>query len=201
MTDQNKHLHNDQLQGYLDGVLDSTTIVNIQAHLDSCPTCQKKLASLELLESRLDSLPAINLEKDLSSLVISQLKKEESLSPAITWTLIIEALAAGTVIAVLIPAFQAAGWIPRLMQTGLELQAAINIFLTQMASNWLVWWAGLKLQFNQFLVNLNPLTDLPLDSFSPWILIGIAGGLVILLNALLLGRQTIPNGNHKHIKV
>lgn len=201
MTDPNRHLKNDQLQAYLDSVLEPSDIENFQAHLKTCTTCKKELENMESLEASLESLPSLSLGKDLSSLVISQLKKEQSLSPAITWTLIIEALAAGTVIAVLIPVFQAAGWLPRLLDTGLELQAAVNIFLTQLASNWLVWWAGLKLQFDQFLGTLNPLANLPGDIISPWILIGIAGGLVILLNALLLGRQPIQNGNHKHIKV
>jgi hypothetical protein len=201
MTDQIRHLKNDQLQAYLDGILEPSNIEYLQAHLKTCPTCQKELENLESLETSLESLPSLSLGSDLSSLVISQLKKEQSLSPAITWTLIIEALAAGGVIAVLIPAFQAAGWLPHLLDTSLELQAAINIFLTQLASNWLVWWASLKLQFDQFLETLSPLASLPGDMISPWILIGIAGGLVILLNALLLGRQPIHNGNHNHIKV
>jgi hypothetical protein len=87
-----------------------------------------------------------------------------------------------------------------LLDTSLELQAAINIFLTQLASNWLVWWADLKMHFDQFVGTFNPVASLPDDIISPWILIGITGGLVILLNALLLGRQSVPNGNHKHIK-
>jgi hypothetical protein len=201
MTDPNRHLNNDQLQAYLDGVLEPSIIVNLQAHLETCPICREELVALEILETSLSSLPALSLGRDLSSSVVSQLREEKSLSPAITWTLIFEALAAGTVIALLIPAFQAAGWLPRLLDTSLELRAAVNIFTTQLASNWLWWWASLKLQFNQFLGTNNPLVILPGDMISPWILIGSAGGLVILLNALLLGRQTIPNGNHKHIKV
>ena len=197
MTDQNQHLKNDQLQAYLDGVLEPSNIENVQAHLETCPPCQKELVNLESLETSLESLPALSLGRDLSSLVISQLKKEQSLSPAITWTLIIEALAAGGVIAVLIPAFQAAGWLPRLLNTGLELQVAINIFLTQLASSWLVWWAGLKLQISHMTKSFNPLGAMPSGVFSPWLIIGIAGGLVVLINALLLRGQSLPNGNYK----
>ena len=199
MTDQNQHIKDHQLQAYLDGIMDTAEAVTIEAHLEICPTCRDEFAHLEGMAARLESLPEIPLSRDLSRLVVAQLKGEQALSPAITWTLLIEALAAGGVIAVLIPAFQAAGWLPRLLSTSLEIQAALNIFLTQLASNWLVWWAGLKLQLGQLLGTFNPLEGLRLGAFSPWILMGIDGGLFLSLNALLLGRQPLLDRNHKQI--
>ncbi len=196
MTDQNQHIPDDQLQAYLDGALESTSLEDFKAHLAGCPTCREELSNLEALQIRLGKLPEFALSKDISGLVVSQLKEEQSLSPAITWTLAIEALAAGVVLSMLIPVFQVAGWLPRLFEVRLELSAALNIFLTQLASNWFVWWAGLKLQINQLMTSYNPLNGVVQGAFSPWILIGAAGGLVILINALLLGRQPLVGINH-----
>lgn len=201
MTDKNKHINLDQLWAYLDGVLDPSQEEVIQSHLEGCPLCQAEYNRLEMLTSQLDTLPEVSLPKDLSSFVVARLKEERSLSPAITWTLVIEAIAAGAVIGVLIPAFQAAGWLPRLLEVKLALQAGANTFLAQLASSWLVWWAGLKLQASQLVTSFDPLENLPLGAFSPWILIGAAGGLVVLINVLLLGRQPLPNNNHKQLQV
>ncbi|MFN2281358.1 MAG: anti-sigma factor family protein [Anaerolineales bacterium] len=201
MTEQNGHIDLDQLWAYLDGVLDPSQAEMIQAHLAECPLCQAEFDRLEKLTLRLENLPEVGLTKDLSGLVVSQLKAERALSPAITWTLVAEALAAGTVIGVLIPVIRAAGWLPRLQEIQLSLGAAVNVFLTQLASSWLVWWAGLKVQLNQLIISFNPLESLPLGALSPWTLIGTAGGLVILLNALLLRGHPLPNGNNKQIEV
>ena len=197
MTEQNGHLKDDQLQAYLDDVLEPTIAKEIQFHLETCSACREELARLKAVSYQLEKLPEASLSRDLSRLVVSQLEGEQSLSPAITWTLVIEALAAGAVIAVLIPALQAAGWLPRLLEIRLGLGAGLKVFLAQLASNWLVWWAGLRLQLNQLITSFNPLGALPLEVFSPWLIIGVAGGLVVLINALLLGGQSLPNSNHK----
>jgi hypothetical protein len=201
MSDHNQHLKDDQLQAYLDKALDYSSAENVQAHLDICPSCKEKFSQLTKLTSHLEGIPEIALQRDLSQLVIEQLKGEQTLSPAITWSLVIEALAAGAVLALLIPAFQAAGWLPRLLNTRLALQTALNIFLTQLASNWVVWWAGLKLQLNLLINSFNPQDTFSLGTLSPWILIGVAGGLMILINALLLGRQPIAKHNQNHFQV
>lgn len=201
MTDQNQHIQDDQLQAYLDGAQETTKAEEIKAHLVGCPICQNELSSLKTLQTRLERLPEFALSKDISGLVVSRLKAEQSLSPAITWILAIEALAAGVVLSLFIPVFQVAGWLPRLLDVRLEMGAALNIFLTQLASSWFVWWAGLKVQLNQLAGAFNPLESLPIGALSPWVLIGVAGGLVILINALMLGKQSVTNGNHKQIQV
>jgi predicted anti-sigma-YlaC factor YlaD len=201
MTDQTQHTTDDQLQAYLDGVLDSPSAKMIQDHLQGCPSCQAQLTRLEVVSSRLKAMPEIDLSRDLAPLVIEQLKEDQSLSPAITWTLVIEALAAGVVISLLIPALQAAGWLPRLINSRQALQAAANLFLTQLASNWLVWWVGFKQQLSLLVKGFNPLDNLLLGSISPWILMAAAGGLMILINALLLGQQSLPKHNQNHFQL
>ena len=197
MTDQNQHIPNDQLQALLDGVLEPKKSEEVQSHLDTCPTCRDELTRLEALSYQLDNLPEVSLSRDLSGVVLSQLQSERNLSPAITWALVVEALAAGAVIAVLIPALQAAGWLPRLLEVQQTLGAALNLFLAQLASSWLVWWAELKLQLDQVISFFNPGSIFQIGTLSPWLVVGLAGGSAVLINALLLGGRFLPNGNHQ----
>lgn len=201
MTETNHPVDNHQLQAYLDGELEPSLVNTIQSHLKTCPNCREELAHLQSLQTHLETLPDISLSRDLSERVISQLKEEHSLSPAITWTILVEAVAAGAVIGALIPVFQAAGWLPSLLETRLELQAGLNVFLAQLASNWLVWWAGLKIQLDQLLTSFQPLEGLSLGGFSPWLIMAVAGGLLFILNALLLGRRPLLDRNHNHFQV
>jgi len=201
MSKTNHAIDNYQLQAYLDGELEPSLVNTIQSHLETCSTCREELAHLQDLQTRMENLPEFNLSRDLSKRVVAQLKDERSLSPAITWTILIEAVAAGAVIGALIPVFQAAGWLPSLLETRLELQAGLNIFLTQLASSWLVWWAGLKLQLDQLLTSFQPLEGLSLGGFSPWLIMAVAGGLLLTLNALLLSRRPLLDRNHNHLQI
>ena len=147
MNKQTMHIPTDKLLAYLDQDLDQAEYKEIELHLDQCLTCRDELSRLEGVFSRLENLPSLELEKDLSTSVLAQLRDEKKISLGITWTLVLEAIGAGTVIGLLIPAFRAAAWLPQLVDTQTEIQAAVNIFLTQLASSWLVWWAGLRLSF------------------------------------------------------
>jgi len=197
LAELTSHLSEDQIQAHLDGVLDPVLDKQIQSHLAECMSCRGRLEGLENLSFRLESLPALELSRDLSNLVVSKLKEERSLTPALTWTLIIESLSISAVLAVLIPTFQAAGWLPRLLITGQELQAGLEIFLAQLASSWLVWWAELQLQIRVLGQNLLPQGSLSGLAFSPWILIGAAGGLGILINYLLLRQHSFLDSNQQ----
>lgn len=201
MTETKHPVENHQLQAYLDGALDPTQAESIQAHLESCSSCRDELARLESLQFRLQELPNLGLSRDLSQQVVTQLKDERSLSPAITWTILIEAIAAGAVIGALIPVFQTVGWLPSLLETRVEIQAGLNIFLAQLASSWLVWWAGLKLRLDQILTSFQPLEGLNLGGFSPWLILAVAGGLLFILNALLLSQRPILDRNHNHFQI
>lgn len=201
MTKTNHPIDNQQIQAYLDGDLEPSQANTILSHLETCSSCREELAHLQALQTHLMKLPEFKLSRDLSKQVVAQLKDERSLSPAITWTILFEAVAAGAVIGALIPVFQAAGWLPSLLETRLELQAGLNIFLLQLASSWLVWWAGLKLQLGQLLTSFQALEGLTLGGFSPWAIMAVAGGLLFTLNALLLSQKPLRNRNHNHLQI
>ena len=200
MNDQNQHIREDQLQAFFDGALEPAAAKLVQAHLKVCPGCREDLAGLEMVASRLDKLPEFSLGKDFSQQVVENLKYRGALSPAVTWTLVAEALAAGVMISLLIPAFQAAGWLPRLLNTRLMLQSGLNTFLTQLVNSWVVWWAELRLQLSQAITSLAPLQTLSAGRFSPWILIGVAGALMVVINAFLFRQQSQPDQNHDQLK-
>jgi len=192
------HISTDKLQTYLDQELDQAGLQDVEIHLGRCPSCREELSRLESVFARLESLPSLELEKDLSTSIVTQLRNEKKLSLGITWTLVLESLGAGIVIGLLIPAFRAAAWLPQLISTQTEIRAAINIFLTQLASTWLVWWSGLKLNLEQTAKSLFSTTNLPSGEFSPWILILAAAGIGLLANYIMLRSNPIRNRNHKH---
>ncbi len=197
MAELTSHLSEDQLQAYLDGVLDPGLDEQIQNHLAECMSCRERLEGLENLSYRLESLPDLELSRDLSNLVVSRLQKERSLAPALTWTLIIESLSIVAVLTALIPVLQSAGWLPRLLNIGKELGTGLRVFLSQLASSWLVWWIELQLQVRVFGETLLPHGSLARLAFSPWILIGAAGGLGILINYLLLRQNSLRDSNQQ----
>ncbi|MEJ2448944.1 MAG: zf-HC2 domain-containing protein [Anaerolineales bacterium] len=197
MAELTSHLSEDQLQAYLDGVLDPGLEEQIQSHLAECTSCRGRLEDLENLSYRLESLPALELSRDLSSLVVSRLQEERSLTPTLTWTMIIESLSIAAVLAALVPVFQRSGWLPRLLNIGQELGTGLRVYLAQLASSWLVWWIELELQVRVLGQNLLPHGSLAGLAFSPWILIGAAGGLGVLFNYLLLRQHLLPDSNHQ----
>ena len=94
MNKETNHITTDQLHAYLDQNLDQTKHQEIKIHLDRCPSCQEELSRLEIIFARLENLPPLELEKDLSLPVLAQLREETKLSLGITWTLVLEALGA-----------------------------------------------------------------------------------------------------------
>jgi hypothetical protein len=198
MKDKINHPNPDLLQAFIDQVLDKQDALAIQDHLDGCPACREELARLDLLITRLENLPEFSLTRDLSKVVLEELRDSKKLSLSLTWTLVIEALAAGAVIGALIPAIQAAAWIPQVLNTRQEILAAVNIFLTQLASSWMVWWAQLQLNIKVFLDPTQIQFNLPAAMPSPWILILAAGVLVIFVNFILLRINPIQDNNHQN---
>ena len=130
MNDPQKHIPDHTLQAYLDQELESAESLKVKEHLEGCGSCQEVLNNLEDTIQRLAALPEIELEINLESQVLDQLKSEKKIPRGITWTLIMEAIGAGTIIGLLIPAIRAAAWLPDLLDTQNEIQAAINIFFT-----------------------------------------------------------------------
>ena len=188
------HPNQDTLQGYLDQVLDSKNSHLVKEHLDICPACREQIDSLEKLYLRLGSLPEISLNKDFSQGLMEMIQDQKQVSRGMTWTLVIEAIITGIILGLIIPALKFSTWIPRLVNTQLEIQTELNIFLAQLFSQWMLWWAQLKFSFTQF---TEPF-QIPLDSSTilptAWIWILLAAGLGLLINGLLL-RINFSPGN------
>jgi anti-sigma factor RsiW len=195
MKNQTNHPDLDQFQALIDQVLEKSAALAIQDHLDGCPACREELARLNLLITRLENLPEFSLTKDLSSIVLVKLRENKKVTSGLTWALVIEALAAGAVIGALIPTIQAASWLPQVINTPQKILAAVNIFLTQLASSWLVWWAQLQLNLKVFLDPTRIQFNLP-AALPPWILILAAGVLGIFVNFFLLRINPIQDNNH-----
>lgn len=198
MKDKINHLDPDLLQAFIDQVLDKQDALAIQDHLDGCPACREELARLNLLITRLENLPEFSLTRDLSKVVLEELRDSKKLSLSLTWTLVIEALAAGAVIGALIPVIEAAAWLSKILNTRQEFLVTVNIFLTQLASNWLVWWAQLQLDIKVFLDPTQIQFNLPAAMPSPWILILAAGVLGIFANFILFRINPVRGNNHQH---
>ena len=198
MKDKTNHPDLDQFQAFIDQVLDEQAALVIQDHLNGCPACREELAGLDTLITRLENLPEFSLQTDLTSAVLVKLQDSKKLSLGLTWTLVIEALAAGAVIGALIPVIEAAAWLPQFLNTRQEFLVAVNIFLTQLASSWMVWWAQLQLNLKVFLDPTQIQFNLPAALPPPWILILVAGVLSIFVNFILLRINPIQGNNHQH---
>ena len=180
------HPEGQQLQAYLDGALDDLTAREILEHLEISSTCREELVRFERLFSNLESLPELSFKKDLSASVIEQLQDSKKWSQGVTWTLVIEVLAAGGAIGLRIPAFQASFWINQVSILRLDVLTAINIFLIELASSWMVWWAQLQLNLTQIPTIFSIPGLFPSSLTSPWTLILAAGVLGLFANYLLL---------------
>ena len=183
---KDQHPDQDTLQAYLDQALVPGISREVEEHLESCPACREKTALLEKMFTRLETLPEIPLPKDFSTGVLDMIRDQKQLSRGITWTLVIEGLAAGAILSLIIPALQFTAWIPLLTNTQLEIQAGLNIFLAQLFSSWMLWWAQLKFSLNHLAESLQVPLALPADLPDPWTWILIAAGLGVLINGLLL---------------
>lgn len=180
------HPKRDTLQAYLDQALVPSSSRDLEEHLESCPACREKIAILEKMFTRLETLPEIPLPKDFSPGVLKMIHDQKQLSRGVTWTLVIEAIAAGVILGLIIPALQFSSWIPRLLTTQLEIRAGLNIFLTQLFSSWMLWWAQLKFSLNHLVESFRVPLEIPAALPAPWIWILFAAGLGVLINGLLL---------------
>ena len=198
MKNKINHPDPDQLQAFIDQALDEPAALAIQDHLDGCPACREELTRLDTLITSLENLPEFSFQDDLSNVVLVKLQESKKLSLSLTWTLVIEALAAGAVIGALIPVIKAASWLPQVFNTRQEILAAVNIFLAQLASTWMVWWAQLQLNLKVVLDPSQIQFSLPAALPSPWIMVLTAGVLVIIVNIILLRINPIRGNNHQH---
>ena len=197
MNEKKEHPSPDELQAYLDGELDQAAEQGFSDHLSSCSSCQEELARLESIIQRLEALPEFISEMDFSNEVLARIQETRRVSRGLTWTLVAEGIAAGAVLGFLIPAIRTAAWLPSLIVTRLEVQTGIRVFLTQMASNWVLWWAKLQFSLSHLLRSL----VLP-KSFTGilppvWILILVVAGGGLLVNFILLSSNpSVQNNEH-----
>jgi len=183
---KNQHPEQDDLQAYLDQALVPGSSREVEEHLESCPACREKIALLEKMFTRLETLPEIPLHKDFSPDVLEMIHDQEQISRSLTWTLVFEGLAAGAILGLIIPALQFTSWIPRLINAQLEIEAGLNIFLAQLFSSWMLWWAQLKFSFTHMVEPLQVPLEIPAALPAPWIWTLLAVGLGVLINGLLL---------------
>ena len=198
MNEKMNHPSLDELQEYLDGELEVNASKRIAEHLKACTFCQEELSRFDSLVTRLESLEEFAYEEDLTSRVLAEIQQREQVPQGLTWTLLAEGIAAGVVIGLLVPAIRSTVWIPRLIDTQLEVRAAISIFMTQLASSWMFWWAQLQFDFSQMINEFSSPFSLPEIMPSPWILILAGIGAGLLGNFILLRNSfQARNGQHK----
>ncbi len=183
---KNQHPDQDTLQAYLDQALAPGSSREVEEHLESCPACREKIAGLEKMFTRLETLPEISLHKDFSPGILEMIRVQKQLSRSITWTLVVEGITAGAILGLVIPALQLTPWIPRLLNTQTEIQAGVNIFLAQLFSSWMLWWAQLKFSFTHLAEILQVPLEIPAALPATWIWTLLAVGLGVLINGLLL---------------
>ena len=180
------HPNHDDLQAYIDQVLEQPVNKIMEDHLKTCSACQDEIGRLESVILQLETLPEIPINRDYSTSVKKMIQGNKQVPRGLTWTLLIEGVAAGVVLGLIIPAIQASVWTPRFLEIQHEFRAAINIFLTQFASNWIFWWEKIQFDFTQISKSLNTSVILPWGLPSPWILIMVGVGAGILTNIILL---------------
>ena len=112
---QEEHPSQEDLQAYYDRALDPIFFEAVEEHLKSCSYCQSEYAQLQHLAARLESLPEITLNQDLSPAILAKIQKGPEVPQELTWTLLAEGIAAGVVLGLMIPAIRTAVWIPRLI--------------------------------------------------------------------------------------
>jgi hypothetical protein len=198
MNEKMKHPSPNELQAYLDGELEVRVSELVSEHLINCTSCQKELSRLDSLVTRLEALEEFTFEIDLSSRVLATIKHQDEVPRGLTWTLLAEGIAAGVVIGLLIPAIRSGFWIPRLIDAQGEVRAGVNIFLTQLASSWMFWWAQIQFDLSQMMNQISGQLTLSRIWPSPWILILSGAGVGLMLNFFLL-RNSVEarNGQYK----
>ena len=170
------HLTDDQLNEYLDESTNER--VQIEAHLSSCDECAARLSTLQNLFTELDSLPELELTRELAAPFTLRPSLPAQLPKFLTLTAFLQAAVALAALIIAIPFVSA-------LLPQIEPPSFTKIFF-QIQSQWTVW--------------LDQLSTLALPTFQPInlptfemssLLFTLAGVSVlwILGNGLLLRNQ------------
>lgn len=169
------HLTDQQLNEYLDH--ESTERVFIEAHLSACEECAARFSALQNLFAELDSLPELELTRDLAARFTPRPSLPAQLPKFLTLTVSLQA--AFAIIAAVIAVPFMANLLP-----AVEMPSFTTIFASLQSQ-----WVFLLDQLSTF--NLQPVTfNLPIFEMSS-LLLALAGVSVlwILGNGLLLRNQ------------
>jgi hypothetical protein len=169
------HLTDDQLNEYLDEATSERAV--IESHLDSCDECAARLSTLQNLFTELDSLPELELTRDLAAPFTLRPSLPAQLPKFLTLTVTLQAAVALTAIILAVPFI--AQFIPVL-----ELSTLSNV-LIQLQTQWTTWLNMLS----QFQFPTLPAFTVEISSI--YLLSALAGVFTLWLvgNGLLLRNQ------------
>ena len=123
------HLTNDQLNEYLDEATHERA--QIESHLDSCDECAARLSTLQNLFAELDSLPELELTRNLAAPFTLRPSLPAPLPKFLTLTVSLQAAVALTAIIIAMP------FIVQLIPV-LEISSLSNVFI-QLQTQWTTW--------------------------------------------------------------
>ena len=170
------HLTDEQLNEYLDEA--TTERAHIEAHLSSCDECAARLSTLQNLFTELDSLPELELTRDLAAPFTLRPSLPAQLPKFLTLTAVLQAAVALAALIVAVPFVSA-------LLPQIELPSFTKLFF-QIQSQWTVWLD----QLSTLALPTFQLINLPTFEMSS-LLFTLAGVSVlwILGNGLLLRNQ------------
>ena len=169
------HLTDDQLNEYLDEA--TTERVQIEAHLFSCDECAARFSTLQNVFTELDSLPELELTRDLAAPFTLRPSLPAQLPKFLTLTVTLQAAVALTAIILAVP------FIAQLIPV-LEISSLSNVFI-QLQTQWTTWLDMLS----QFQFPTLPAFTVEISSI--YLLSALAGVFTLWLvgNGLLLRNQ------------
>ena len=170
------HLTEDQLNEYLDEA--TTERAHIEAHLSSCSECTARLSTLQNVFAELDSLPELDLTRNLAAPFILRPSLPAQLPKFLTLTAFLQAAVALAALIIAVP------FVSTLLPQ-IKLPSFTKLFF-QLQTQWTVWLDQLS--------NLNLPTFQPvnLPTFEMSSLLFILAGVSVLWvlgNGLLLRNQ------------
>ena len=77
------HLTEEQINEYLDGLLDESARQSVEVHLSQCVDCRNQVEALKQVFADLDDVPEIPLTRDLTPAILAKLPQKE---PVRIWT-------------------------------------------------------------------------------------------------------------------
>ena len=172
------HLTDEQLNEYLDNA--STERVLIETHLDSCDECAARLSTLQALFADLDSLPEMELSRDIAARFAPRPSLTPSLPRWLTLTATLQAAAALVALIVAIPFFS-------IMIPQIETPS-FTTWLFEIQSLWTSWLDALS-NYQLPITQFPNLPAYPVELSTLFIALAIVSIFWIFGNGLLLRNQ------------